>query len=113
MIRHGGALFASLPVVALAVAMIQPSFRAALMTLIGPPPLLSPRPFAAGLAAIAMPTVAVRAQEEGRQAVRAGDRSAAPVPFHAPPCVSAGGLLDTGTRSCQPRPVCWVSPSRR
>ena len=36
-----------------------------------------------------------------------GDRSAAPVPFHAPPCVSAGGLVDTGTRSCQPRPVCW------
>lgn len=71
MIRHGGALFTPLPVVALAVAMIQPSFRAALMTLIGPPPLLSSRPFAAGLAAIAMPTVAVRTQKEGRQAVRA------------------------------------------
>jgi hypothetical protein len=42
-----------------------------LMTLIGPPPLLSPRPLAAGLAAIAMPTVAVRTQEEGRQAVPA------------------------------------------
>lgn len=69
MIRHGGALFAPLPVVALAVAMIEPPFRAALM--IGPPPLLSPRPFAAGLAAITMSTVAVRAQEEGRQAVRA------------------------------------------
>jgi hypothetical protein len=41
-----------------------------LMTLIGPPPLLSSRPCAAGLAAIAMPTVAVRTQEEGRQAVR-------------------------------------------
>jgi hypothetical protein len=48
MIRHGGALFAPLPIVALAVAMIQPSFRAALMTLIDPPPLLSPRPFTAG-----------------------------------------------------------------
>lgn len=70
MIRHVGTLFASLPVAALAVAMIQPSFRAALMTLIGPPPLLSSRPCAAGLAAIAMPTVAVRTQEEGRQAVR-------------------------------------------
>lgn len=70
MIRHLGALLASLPVVALAVAMIQPSFRAALMTLIGAPPLLSSRPCAAGLAAIAMSTVAVRTQEEGRQAVR-------------------------------------------
>lgn len=70
MIRHRGALLASLPVVALAVAMVQPSFRAALMPLIGPPPLLSSRPCAAGLAAIAMATVAVRTQEEGRQAVR-------------------------------------------
>lgn len=71
MIRHAGASVALLPVVALTVAMIQPSFRAALMTLIGPPPLLSPRPFAAGSAAIAMPTVAVRAQKEGCPAVRA------------------------------------------
>ena len=71
MIRHGGAFFAPLPVVALAVAMIESPFRAALMTLIGPPPLLSPRPFAAGVAAITMSTVAVRAQEEGHQAVRA------------------------------------------
>jgi len=71
MIRHLGALFAPLPVVALAVTMIQPSFRAALMTLIGPPSLLSPRAFAAALAAIATAPVAVRAQKEGRQAVRA------------------------------------------
>jgi hypothetical protein len=43
MIRHVGALFAPLPVVALAVAMIQPSFRAALMTLIGPPTVFVPK----------------------------------------------------------------------
>jgi hypothetical protein len=59
MIRHGRAFFAPLPVAALAVPMIQPSFRAALMTLIGAPLLLSPRPFAAGPAAVAMPTVAM------------------------------------------------------
>ncbi len=71
MIRHRRALFASSPVVALPVAMIQPPFRAALMTLIGPPSLLTSRPFTARFAAIAMSTVAVRAQEEGRQAIRA------------------------------------------
>lgn len=115
MIRHVGAFLAPLPVVALAVAMIQPSFRAALMTLIGPPPLLSPRPFAAGLAAIAMSTVAVRAQEEGRQAVRAETgplQQYRSMRRHA--CPQAGLFtVDTGTRSCQPRPVCLVSPSRR
>src|ERR1035438_8417642 len=70
-LRHGSALFAPLPVITLAVAMIQPPFRAALMTLIGPPPLLLPRPLAAGLAAIAMSTVTVRAQEESCHAFRA------------------------------------------
>jgi hypothetical protein len=64
--RHRGAFFAPLPVVALAVAMIQSPFRAALMTLIGPPPLLSSRLATAHCAAIAMSSVAVRAQEERR-----------------------------------------------
>jgi hypothetical protein len=51
--------------------MIQPPFRAALMTLIGAPSLLASRSSAAYIAAIAVPTVAVRAKEEGCQAVRA------------------------------------------
>lgn len=113
MIRHRGALFAPLPVVALAVAMIEPPFRAALMTLIGPPPLLSPRPFATGLAAITMSTVAVRAQEKGRQAVHAETGPLHQYRFMRRPVCPQARLLDTGTRSCQPRPVCWVSPSRR
>ena len=71
MIRHARAFFASLPVVALPVPMIQPPFRAALMTLIGAPPLLASRAPTARLAAVTMSTVAVRAQEEGRQAIRA------------------------------------------
>jgi hypothetical protein len=71
MIRHARALFASLPVVALPVAMIQPPFRAALMTLIGPPPLLAPCAFTASGAAIAMSPVAVRTEKKGYQAIRA------------------------------------------
>ena len=71
MIRHTRALFASLPVVALPVTMIQPPFRAALMTLIGPPSLLASGVFAASGAAIAMSPVAMRTQKEGRQAIRA------------------------------------------
>ena len=72
MIRHARAFSAlPLPVLALAVAMIQLPFRAALMTLIGAPSLLASRSAAAYIAAIAVPTVAVRAKEEDRQAVRA------------------------------------------
>ena len=69
MIRHARALLASLPVVALPVAMIQPPFRAALMTLIGPPTLLPSGAFTASRAAIAISPVAVRAEEKSRQAV--------------------------------------------
>lgn len=69
MIRHARAFVASLPIVALPVAMIQPPFRAALMTLIGPPPLLASGVFTASRAAIAMSPVTVRAEKKGRQAV--------------------------------------------
>ena len=108
MIRHGRALFAPLPVVALAEAIIEPPFRAAPMTLIGPPPLLLPRLPTARLTAIAMSTVAVGTQEERRQAFRAETRPLHQYRFmrrHARP---QARLLDTRTRSCQPRPVCWV-----
>jgi hypothetical protein len=55
----------------LPVTMIEPPFRTALMTLIGPPPLLAPCSFTASATAIAMSPVAVRAEEERRQAIRA------------------------------------------
>lgn len=107
------ALFAALPVLALPVAMIEPPFRAALMTLVGPPPL-----FALGVAttlwtAIAMPPVAMRTEKKRRQAILAQTS-----PLHQYRVVRRhrcpqARLLDTGTRSCQPRPVCLVSPSRR
>lgn len=70
MIRHARAFRAPLPVVALAVAMIEPPFRTSLMPLIGPPPLLASSPPATRLAAIPVSPVAVRAQEEGGQAIR-------------------------------------------
>ena len=67
MLCHRRALVAlTVPVLALAVAMIEPPFRAALMTLVGAPLLLSPRPATAPCTAIAMSTVAVRAQEKSR-----------------------------------------------
>jgi hypothetical protein len=61
MIRHAGSLA---PVLALTVAVIEPTFRALLVAPVGAPPLLSAGLFAAGGAAIAMPTVAVGADEE-------------------------------------------------
>ncbi len=82
MIRHAGLLFTGRalppgPILPLAVAMIEPPFGTALMTLIGAPPLFAAGALTAGLAAIAMPPVAVRTQEKGRQAIRA---KAGPLP---------------------------------
>jgi hypothetical protein len=74
---------------------IQAAFRAALMTLVGAPLLLTPRPGAAFVAAIAMPSVTVRAKKEGHQAVDAQTnplQQYRAVLRHA----SAGGL-DNGT----------------
>ncbi len=61
LIRHAGT---TLPVLALSVAMIQSSFRAALVTAIGRAPLSLPRCCAARRTAIALPAVTVRANEE-------------------------------------------------
>lgn len=96
MIRHAGALPATLAIFTLAVAMIERAFLAALVALVGPAPLVAARSRAAFLAAVAMSAVAVRTEEEGSQTIPAQtnplqqDRA---VRRHA----SAGGL-DNGTR---------------
>jgi hypothetical protein len=56
------------PVLTLPVAMIQQSFRTLLMPTIGTSPLAEPGLLAAGLAAIALPAVTMRAQKEHRAA---------------------------------------------
>jgi len=48
----------------LPVSMIEPSFRASLVTLIGAPSLLSPGYLATPAAAVSMSPVAMRADEE-------------------------------------------------
>ena len=60
---------ASAPVLALPVAMIEPSFRAPLVASVGPPALLRAGMLAARDAAIAMSAIAVRAEEEDRLAL--------------------------------------------
>lgn len=60
MIRHAGLfLTAATPVLLLAVAMIEPPFRALLVPPVGLPPLLPTGLIAACGAAIAMPSIAV------------------------------------------------------
>jgi hypothetical protein len=63
LIRHA-VLGSALPVRALAVAMIEPAFRALLMPQIGGSPLPAPGSLPTGAAAIAVPAVAMRADEE-------------------------------------------------
>ena len=70
LIRHAGSCV-TFPVCPLPVPMIEPPFGAALMALIGAPALLTPDRTAARGAAIPMPAVAVRANEEHRPAIRA------------------------------------------
>lgn len=72
MIRHARALGASAgTILALPVAVIETPFQAALIALVRASALLTPGPAAAGDAAIPMATVAVRAKEEHRPAIRA------------------------------------------
>ena len=63
LIRHAG-LNHALPVVTLAVAMIQSSFRARLVSAVGCPALPPPRRCVASHTAIALPAVTVRTNEE-------------------------------------------------
>jgi hypothetical protein len=67
MIRHAG-LFstAAMPVLALAVAMIELPFRTLLVPSVGPLPLFPAGFFAASNAAVAVSAITVRADEEHR-----------------------------------------------
>lgn len=89
-------LLAALAVCPLAVAMIERAFQAALVALIGAAMLLAPGVGAALRTAVAMSAIAVLAEEEGSQTLRAWtyplqqDRA---VRRHA-----SAGRLDNGTR---------------
>ena len=76
MIRHAGLFLpAPAPVLALAVAMIELAFGALLVPLVGLPPLSSAGLIAACDAAIAVPAIAVRAEEKHGVAVVAETNS--------------------------------------
>ena len=103
MIRHARSTSLVAPIVPLPVAVVQPSFPALLVAGIGAASLLEPSFTAASATAIALPTIAVRADPEHRVASNA---AANPLPEnhfarngHAPP--QAG--LDNGNRSWQVR----------
>jgi len=76
MIRHArrGSLLTE-PIFPLAVAMIQPTFLAALVPTIRPSPLAKAGLPAAALAAVAMAAITVGADEEDGVAVRLANRS--------------------------------------
>jgi hypothetical protein len=63
------------PVLLLPVAMVEPAFRAPLVTGVGPTPLLDASLFAALDAAIAMAAIAVRADEKHRATLFAHTKS--------------------------------------
>jgi hypothetical protein len=76
LIRHAGLFLpASLPVLALTIAVIEPPFLALLVSLIGPPALPPPRIVPTGVAAVAMSPITVRTDEEDRLALRMHARS--------------------------------------
>jgi hypothetical protein len=66
LIRHEGLSLPSFAVVALPVAMIEPSFRALLVPPVGTSPLMPACELAALRAAITVSAITVRADEEGR-----------------------------------------------
>lgn len=76
MIRHAG-LHATLAILALTVAMIQPAFGALLMPAVGVAALLEPGLLAAIQAAIAVSAIAMLTDQEQRLATRAQ-----PLPKH-------------------------------
>jgi len=92
-----------MPVLALPVAMVQPPFRAPLVTAVGAAPLLEPGFGTARRTAIALPAVPVLTDPEHRVASTA---TASPLPEnhfarnrHARPQTG----LDNGKQSCQVR----------
>ncbi|MDX1984735.1 MAG: hypothetical protein SFV51_30965 [Bryobacteraceae bacterium] len=75
MIRHVRRRgLAALPVLALAVTMIEPAFLAPLMATVGTAPLAATITLTAGCAAITVPAVAVGADEEDGLAIRGDTR---------------------------------------
>ena len=102
MIRHARPRLAT-PIFPLPVAMVQPSFRAPLVTAVGAASLLEPGLGTARRAAIALPAITVLTDPEHRVASTAG---ANPLPEnhvarngHAHPRTG----LDNGKQSCQVR----------
>jgi hypothetical protein len=103
MIRHARSTSLVAPIVPLPVAVVQPSFPALLVAGIGAASLLEPSFTAASATAIALPTIAVRADPEHRVASNA---AANPLPenhfaIFAHARLQAG--LDNGNRSWQVR----------
>src|SRR5579871_2154276 len=99
LIRH--ARWFPVAVLPLPVAMVEPSFRAALVTAVGSPPLLEPRRSATFSAAIAMSAIAVLTDPKHCPAPNTNPLSQNhAMGRHLP---SADGL-DNGDRSCQRRP---------
>ncbi len=102
LIRHAFSRLPA-PVLALPVAMVQPSFRAPLVAAVGAASLLEPGCSAACGAAIALSAIAVPADPEHRVASAAAANSLPENHFAMSrhPCPRAG--LDNGNRSWQVR----------
>lgn len=103
LIRHAHPARLAVSILPLAVAMVQPSFRAPLVPAIGAASLLDSGPIAASGAAIALSAIAVLADPEHLVAFAA---LANPLPenhfaMSRHPCTPAG--LDNGNRSWQVR----------
>jgi hypothetical protein len=69
MIRHARRRLPAKPILALPVAMIEPSFFAALVPPVGAAPLMETGLLSALRTAVAMPTITVRADKENRVTV--------------------------------------------
>lgn len=103
LIRHARPAGVAAPILLLAVAMVQTSFRTPLVAAVGRAPLPEPGFRAASMAAIALPAITVRTNPEHRVATTA---AANPLPenyfaMSRHPCARAG--LDNGNRSWQVR----------
>jgi hypothetical protein len=103
LIRHARTAGPALPILPLPVAMIEPSFRAALVTAVGAASLLDPGLSAASGTAITVSAITVLADPEHRVASNA---AANPLPknhfaMSRHPCMRVG--LDNGNRSWQVR----------
>ena len=104
LIRHTGFGLA-LPVVALPVPVVQPSFRAALIAAVGFTALPEPRCPAARFAAVALSAVAVRADEKLSAAIAAQTKPRAKNRFAVFHHAHSGRTLTTAIVSWQVRTI--------